>query len=182
MKAICCTIICLTALTLTSALAQPSPGAEPQRSTRRGFGGPGGFGSASSPDVGEVIDDSALTKFNLDFPGGTPEELVLNGAFQHAFQSEGVTFHSGSGTFEMPRANIGRLCVEGDGDAAFWTRRAFERCGYSLVDAAASPIQIYVVEDGPRRRWQIRHGGQHYEASSLPEATSTVSRWMGTSA
>jgi len=79
----------------------------------------------------------------------------------------------------MPRTNIGRLCVEGDGDAAFWTRRALERCGYSLVDAAASPIQIYVVEDGPRRRWRIRHGGQHYEASSLPEATSTVNRLHG---
>jgi hypothetical protein len=76
MKATCCTIICLTALTLTPALAQLSPGAQPQRSTIRGGGGRGGFGSASSPDVGEVIDDSALTKFNLDFPGGTPKELV----------------------------------------------------------------------------------------------------------
>jgi iron complex transport system ATP-binding protein len=114
-----------------------------------------------------------------EFRSGTPEELVLNGAFQHAFLSEGVTFHSGTGTFEMPRTNIGRLCVEGEGDAAFWTRRAFERCGYSLVDAAASPVQIYVVEDGARRHWRVRHGAELYEASSLPEATTTVNRCMG---
>lgn len=76
MKTIYCTIICLTTLTLTSALAQSSAGTPPQRSTIRGGGGRGGFGGSSSPDVGEVIDDSALTKFNLDFPGGTPKELV----------------------------------------------------------------------------------------------------------
>jgi iron complex transport system ATP-binding protein len=59
-----------------------------------------------------------------DFRSGTPEELVLKGAFQHAFLSEGVTFHSGTGTFEMPRANIGQLSVEGEGDAAIrWSAR-----------------------------------------------------------
>jgi iron complex transport system ATP-binding protein len=114
------------------------------------------------------------------FCSGTPEELVLDGAFQRAFSSEGVSFHSGTGTFEMPRANIGELYIEGEGDAAFWTRRAFERCGYSLVTAGTARIEVRVVDDGANRRWQIRNGREFLEASSLPEATATVSRCMGT--
>jgi iron complex transport system ATP-binding protein len=114
------------------------------------------------------------------FHTGTPEELVLNGAFERAFSSEGVSFHSGTGTFAMPRTSIGELYVEGDGDAAFWTRRAFERCGYALAGSGAR-VHIRVVEDGAKRSWRILHGVEIYDASTLPEATVMVGRCMGAS-
>jgi len=54
MKTTCCTILCITALTLTSALAQPG----------------------ATPAGGRDTETARLTKFNLDFPGGTPKELL----------------------------------------------------------------------------------------------------------
>jgi hypothetical protein len=66
MKSTYCTIICLTALTLTSVLAQPAPGPAPKQPTPPAAGG--SAGGMNSP--------SRLAKFDLDFPGGTPKQLV----------------------------------------------------------------------------------------------------------
>ena len=71
MKRTCCTITCLIALTLIWAHAQPTPGASPQPPRTPGYTpvpgvGVGGGGMEAAP----------LTKFDLDFPGGTPKELV----------------------------------------------------------------------------------------------------------
>ena len=62
MKRTCCTILCLTALTLTSAIAQQSTTTAPPGTILIGGGG--------------NTDATTLTKFNLDFPGGTPNQLV----------------------------------------------------------------------------------------------------------
>ena len=62
MKRTCCTILCLTALTLTSAIAQQSTTTAPPGTILIG-------GSGNT-------DAAPLVKFNLDFPGGTPRELV----------------------------------------------------------------------------------------------------------
>jgi len=62
MKRTCCTIICLTALTFTSALAQQNTTTASPVAILYGGGG--------------NTDATPLTKFNLDFPGGTPKELV----------------------------------------------------------------------------------------------------------
>ena len=66
MKSTYCTILCLTALTLTSALAQPSMGTAPQHPTPPAAGG----------SAGGATDPYRLARFDLDFPGGTPQQLV----------------------------------------------------------------------------------------------------------
>jgi hypothetical protein len=85
MKTTYCTIVCVAALALTYAPAQePSPPASvqpPRPITPTSAPPPSGqfnerlqnvIQRAGAPPSGE----SALTKFNLDFPGGTPKELV----------------------------------------------------------------------------------------------------------
>jgi hypothetical protein len=80
-----CTIICVTALGLTPALAQepspPAPAIPPRLNAPAPAPPPGQQFSerlqniiqrASAPPPA----DPSLTKFNLDFPGGTPRELV----------------------------------------------------------------------------------------------------------
>jgi hypothetical protein len=62
MKRTCYTILCLTALTLAPVLAQAQPGTTTLNVTTIGGGG--------------MTDAAPLVKFNLDFPGGTPRELV----------------------------------------------------------------------------------------------------------
>jgi hypothetical protein len=85
MKTAYCTIICLAALGLAPALAQepspPAPVMPPHPVVPAPAPSPGGQFSdrlqniiqrASAPPSAEP----SLTKFNLDFPGGTPKELV----------------------------------------------------------------------------------------------------------
>jgi hypothetical protein len=85
MKSAFCTIICLTALGLTLALAQepsPPPPVMPPRSVAPAPAPPPGgqfserlqniIQRASAPPPAEP----SLTKFNFDFPAGTPRELV----------------------------------------------------------------------------------------------------------
>ena len=63
---------------------------------------------------------------------GAPEDLILNGAFERVFSAEGVTFDRERGSFHTHQEACGRLRLEGDGVAAFWTRRALERIGYAV--------------------------------------------------
>src|ERR1035437_8006188 len=64
MKKSICLVSCLLAACLITALGQPQRGGEGRRP---GFGG---------VNTEVVYDTTNLTKFNLDFPGGTPKELV----------------------------------------------------------------------------------------------------------
>jgi len=86
MKSAFCTIICLTALGLTLALAQepsPPPPVMPPRPVAPAPAPPSG--GQFSERLQAIIQragtaapsaEPSLTKFNLDFPGGTPRELV----------------------------------------------------------------------------------------------------------
>jgi hypothetical protein len=82
MKRTSCTIICLTALALNSALSQPPPapmsGPGPVQAPA-----PSPSSSTFSERLQNIIKQASepgpapvLTKFNLDFPGGPPKELV----------------------------------------------------------------------------------------------------------
>jgi len=81
MKRTCCIILCLTALGLNPALSQQSPGPMPGPGPRPPSGTPDspGFQSRLQNVIREAskpAPEPTLTKFDLDFPGGTPKELV----------------------------------------------------------------------------------------------------------
>ncbi len=61
---------------------------------------------------------------------GTPEDLVLSGAFAAAFAREGLAFDAATGTFALHAPTGPAVQLVGDGAAAFWTRRALEREGF----------------------------------------------------
>jgi iron complex transport system ATP-binding protein len=71
---------------------------------------------------------------------GAPEDLVLNGAVQAAFQSEGVVFDPYAGAFRLSPQPRGRVGVRGEGLALLWTERALERAGYGVDHDAAPSI------------------------------------------
>src|ERR1039457_3436403 len=81
MKTTCCTILCLTALAANSALSQQAPLPTPPPSPQPP---PGPTDQATfSSRLQDIINrashptlEPTLTKFNLDFPGGTPKQLV----------------------------------------------------------------------------------------------------------
>ena len=89
---------------------------------------------------------------------GAPEDLVLNGAFESTFQSDGVRFDADTGAFrttsQRGRASV---VVSGQGRRAYWTKRALARAGYH-VSGAESGRRI-TVHDGENGAWCVEHNG-----------------------
>lgn len=63
---------------------------------------------------------------------GAPEDLVLNGAFEQAFQSEGVQFDKQTGSFKAKHVSNKTIALEGEGIRRIWTERALERAGFTI--------------------------------------------------
>ncbi len=78
---------------------------------------------------------------------GAPEDLVLSGAFEAVFQSEGLEFDRRTGTFRLHTRHAGQIRLIGEGLKAIWTRRALEREGFQVADSVSLPT-IEIVETG----------------------------------
>lgn len=76
---------------------------------------------------------------------GAPEDLVLNGAFERAFHTEGVEFDAASGTFRLDRPRGAEIAVIGSGLRAEWLRRALVRVGYTPT--AAGSLRVVVTDE-----------------------------------
>ena len=98
---------------------------------------------------------------------GAPEDLVLNGAFQQAFATEGMHFDNQSGAFKIHESYNTSVSLKGDGDAISWTQRALERNGMEVKQDAK--IQIDVKKGAEQTRWVIHQSGTEREASSIYE-------------
>ena len=68
---------------------------------------------------------------------GTPEDLVLSGAFAAAFARSGLAFDPATGTFALHAPTGPAVQLLGEGAAVFWTRRALEREGFAPTTSAA---------------------------------------------
>ncbi|AHJ95585.1 ABC transporter ATP-binding protein [Hymenobacter swuensis] len=77
---------------------------------------------------------------------GTPEDLVLSGAFAAAFAREGLAFDPATGTFALHAPTGPLVQLVGDGAAAFWTRRALEREGF-VPTAAPAALRVTATPD-----------------------------------
>ncbi|MDQ7028254.1 MAG: ABC transporter ATP-binding protein [Anaerolineae bacterium] len=91
---------------------------------------------------------------------GAPEDLVLSGAFESAFSSEGVLFDRRAGSFRTQVEATKTIVVEGEGVRKIWTIRALERIGYALDDKAL--CRVIVTES----TWILHHGdsSSNYDA------------------
>lgn len=93
---------------------------------------------------------------------GSPEDLILNGTFESAFQSEGAHFDPQTGSFRLAQHSARKVMLMGTGLPAVWTRRALERHGFVLASPSESPSALLTIEvngslDTPC--WHVRHGG-----------------------
>lgn len=77
---------------------------------------------------------------------GIPEDLVLNGTFENAFSRPGFHFDRNSGVFSIQRKNSGtKVLVEGSAEPVFWTKRALERAGFTVVNEPTSEVTIVIT-------------------------------------
>ena len=101
-----------------------------------------------------------------ELQSGAPEDLVLNGAFERAFQSDGVRFDADTGAFRLnPERGRATVAVSGRGRRAYWTKRALERAGFQVVDTGSEwRIDIRDAETGA---WRGERGGITREYHSI---------------
>ena len=96
---------------------------------------------------------------------GAPEDLVLYGSIERAFNSKGVSFNRENGAFQTSVASDQFVNLQGDGEAAIWTRRALGRIGVSIDTNA--PISIKVSENDGVLHWVLTNNEEAKSYSTL---------------
>ncbi|MCG8351344.1 MAG: ABC transporter ATP-binding protein [Chloroflexales bacterium] len=115
---------------------------------------------------------------------GAPEDLVLNGAFEATFASNGIGFDRWQGAFQVHPPAQRRVGLVGNNLAAVWTARALERAGY-LVGAADEPAFAHIVihSDGQTTYWEVTFaGGSAQRVASLHDLAALLRRLESKSA
>jgi iron complex transport system ATP-binding protein len=118
----------------------------------------------------QVADEVWLLSGEGQLHKGTPEDLVLNGTFEAAFNKEGILFDKASGSFPMNQGNGKYIMLEGSGTSAFWTRRALQRIGFTINPGNPdSPVAdtIRILEDNGHTSWVLEHEGQQQEHGTI---------------
>jgi iron complex transport system ATP-binding protein len=96
---------------------------------------------------------------------GAPEDLILKGIFEKAFESPLLSFSSSSGTFNFIRGRETAIALQGAGKAAKLTEKALGRCGYKTDPHAA--IKVIVGESGGDTQWTLEAEGRNTVYGSL---------------
>lgn len=122
----------------------------------------------------QVADKIWLMQAGGELRGGIPEDLVLNGSFQHAFDKEGIHFDPLTGSFNIHPAGKRTIKVSGDGAAAFWTKRAVIRNGFSITEGD-SDILVSVVQDQEIIFWLLNNGSQVIKYTDLADMLLALS-------
>lgn len=115
----------------------------------------------------QVADQIWLMSNGGQLDAGLPEELVLNGAFQHAFEKDGIVFDAASGTFNIHYAGKRDIKVTGEGVAAFWTKKALIRNGFSISSAADHILKVSVSGEGADTLWTVQNNHESATYTSL---------------
>jgi iron complex transport system ATP-binding protein len=90
---------------------------------------------------------------DLSFTEGSPEDLVLAGAFSGLFDSSVMTFNFSDGTFILKNEMKGKIFIKGEGIIKEWTARAVVRLGYGISESFSIP---YIIIPGPETpKWRL---------------------------
>lgn len=108
---------------------------------------------------------------------GTPEDMVISGAFEAAFQSEGVAFDRANGAFSVRFSQDTEriIAVHGQGVAHTWTRHALKRTGFTLTHPDTKPpLQVMLHGSDEQPIWDLYQHDQHTIHHSIAELLSTL--------
>lgn len=106
---------------------------------------------------------------------GTPEDLVLSGAFEQAFDNNTTRFDIHSGAFRQEIVPRGSISVRGMEPYNLWTRRALEREGFYIDDRA--PVRVDIVTDSVPTYWQLSMGDHASSCDSIEALLQELQLW-----
>ncbi|MFQ3633572.1 ABC transporter ATP-binding protein [Roseiflexus sp.] len=109
---------------------------------------------------------------------GAPEDLVLGGAFEATFASDGITFDRVQGHFRIHPPAQHRVALVADGLVGEWTTRALERAGCQVVHGdEQAALQVVLTGDERQPCWQVlTNDGPPQQVASLREVVALVQR------
>jgi iron complex transport system ATP-binding protein len=103
---------------------------------------------------------------------GAPEDLMIEGAFNHLFDSSSVRFNSENGTFSFRYENRGSIFIDGEGILKQWTEKAVNRAGFSVSDVMTIP---YIIAPSVNStKWQLSNNRVSEEAGSIYELVTLL--------
>ena len=88
---------------------------------------------------------------------GAPEDLVLNDIFGKIFSKEGVEFDKDHGVFKMVKAHNKEITINGNTTGVFWTKRALERQGYTVLPVKKGSENIRIENLEGKWEWKYSH-------------------------
>jgi len=100
---------------------------------------------------------------------GIPEELVLNGRFEEAFNRNDIKFQVEKGIFKFEHTALARVRLEGNGPEAFWTERALDRIGIDSNCAGENCALIEVINEHGNPLWLFAAKQAKKEFNSLAD-------------
>ena len=98
---------------------------------------------------------------------GSPEGLALSGQIAAAFASDALDWDSEQGNFRLHRDSVFSARVEGEGEAALWTRRALSRIGFGISEAEHPRLEVSIAQNGEIVEWQAAMDGRVCECASM---------------
>ncbi len=122
--------------------------------------------STHALDLALLMADQLWLMHTGQVQAGVPEDLVLGGKLQSMFEREGVTFDQRTGTFGVARPAGQPVRLEGASLESFWTRRALERTGHTVVSGQHDVLLVRVLADSPVR-WTVESGDSCWEKASI---------------
>jgi iron complex transport system ATP-binding protein len=105
---------------------------------------------------------------------GSPEDLMITGAFDHLFDSSTVFFNSEDGTFSFRNDTKGSIYIEGEGTTRHWTEKAVNRAGFSVSKEKSFPYLI--IPTGSNKNWQLSTGAFIQEFNSVYDLITYLNR------
>jgi len=90
---------------------------------------------------------------------GTPEDLVLAGAYQETFTSPSLTFDITQGNFHPRKERGTPIQLSGPDPHRHWTARALERKGWEATQDGGTDKKIEIQKEGESFRWTLHLPG-----------------------
>jgi iron complex transport system ATP-binding protein len=114
----------------------------------------------------QTADNIWLMKRDTTMRTGTPEDLVLTGAFEDVFASNSFDFDKSTGAFKVKHLTKGTVNLIGKGIPYLWTKRALERDGFEVTKNEDQQITIEVLS---HNSWSISSDSYQGNCESIAD-------------
>lgn len=122
----------------------------------------------------QVSDEIWVLKTDGEMHKGAPEDMVLNGTFEAAFDLVGNLFDKATGTFNIHQTDGNNIHLVGEGAAAFWTKRALHRQHFQVNAGEEADYTIKVFQQKNKTAWLLEGFNKREEHSSISSLLTSL--------